>query len=349
MLAPRSNNQSRQDSVCFVIMPFGGLGDRYQSVYAPAISAAGLKPHRADDLSRPSSITSDIWAYIKKAKVLVADLTGGKSPNVFYELGLAHALAKPAILIAESLGDVPFDLRDLRVIKYDKNAPDWGQLLRNNVTTSLKEVMASPTKALPPGFADVKFGSRKRPTTRSNGGGASANVKIWKEYPPSYAADFARAKDLWMSGLNLRRIIPNRIGDIKRVLEGGGTVRVLLLDPDYDGCRDAAIQEWGRSDRSAIERYQNMIRNVHSSFCELRNRNTRKQIKIRKIGYSLGFGADAINLADRKDGVLYVRFYPISGPTDDRPILPLTWRDGYWYKFYQEQIEYQWACAIPWE
>jgi hypothetical protein len=333
-------------------MPFGGFSDLYESVYVPAISEAGLTPHRADDLFRPGTITSDIWAYIKKAKVLLADLTG-KNPNVFYELGLAHALAKPAILIAESLDDVPFNLRGLRVIKYDKTAPDWGEILKRNVKTALKEVITSPAKSLLPAFVDVRsavFGSKKRATTRSNGGDTSANVRIWKEYPPSYAADFARAKDLWMSGLNLRRIIPSRLGDIRRVLEGGGTVRVLLLDPDYDGCRDAAIQEWGRSDRSAIERYRKMIRNVHSSFSELRNRNTRKQIKIRKIGYSLGFGVDAIDLADRNAGVLYVRFYPISGPVmDDRPILPLKSRDGYWYKFYQEQLEYQWACATPWE
>jgi len=48
--------------------------------------------------------------------VLLADLTG-KNPNVFYELGLAHALAKPVILIAETLDDIPFDLRALRVIQ----------------------------------------------------------------------------------------------------------------------------------------------------------------------------------------------------------------------------------------
>ena len=77
--------------VCFVIMPFGGwLDDYYETIYRPAIQAAGLEPHRADDLYRPSTIVNDIWAYTRRAKLLVADLTG-KNPNVFYELGLAHA------------------------------------------------------------------------------------------------------------------------------------------------------------------------------------------------------------------------------------------------------------------
>jgi hypothetical protein len=49
--------------VCFVIMPFGGwLDDYYQDIYCPAIEAAGLEPHRADDLFRPSTIVNDIWA-----------------------------------------------------------------------------------------------------------------------------------------------------------------------------------------------------------------------------------------------------------------------------------------------
>ncbi len=93
----------RSKGDCFVIMPFGGwLDDYYDEIYVPAIETSGLRAHRADDLFRPSTIVNDIWAYTKKAKLLIADLSG-KNPNVFYELGLAHALAKPAILVAESM------------------------------------------------------------------------------------------------------------------------------------------------------------------------------------------------------------------------------------------------------
>src|SRR5688500_9412198 len=113
------------DQTCFTIMPFGGWFDTYYTdIYVPAILEAGLTPHRADDLYRPSAIVHDIWDYTKQSRIVLADLTG-KNPNVFYELGLAHALAKPAILVAQSMDDIPFDLRALRIILYDKNAPDW--------------------------------------------------------------------------------------------------------------------------------------------------------------------------------------------------------------------------------
>lgn len=70
---------------------------------------------------------ADIWKMIQEAKVLVAELTE-KNANVFYELGLAHALGKPVVLIADNLGDVPFDLQSLRVIIYNKNDPASGLL-----------------------------------------------------------------------------------------------------------------------------------------------------------------------------------------------------------------------------
>src|SRR6266436_6612471 len=121
-----NNSRSRRKPTCFTIMPFGEwLDDYYDELYCPTIKAAGLDPKRADDLYRPSTIINDIWSYTQSSKLILADLTG-KNPNVFYELGLAHALAKPAILITESINDVPFDLRSLRVIVYDKNQPDWG-------------------------------------------------------------------------------------------------------------------------------------------------------------------------------------------------------------------------------
>ena len=154
--------------ICFVLMPFGGwLDDYYETIYTPAIEASGLDPHRADDLFRPSTIVNDIWAYTRRAKLLLADLSG-RNPNVFYELGLAHALAKPAILVAESMEEIPFDLRALRIIIYDKNAPDWGRVLRDKVTTAINEVLESPIEAVLPAFLDVKADAAK-PTVSAQG------------------------------------------------------------------------------------------------------------------------------------------------------------------------------------
>lgn len=157
----RGQRTAANRDVCFVIMPFGGwLDDYYEAIYKPAIESADLEIHRADDLFRPSTIVNDIWSYTKRAKLLLADLTG-RNPNVFYELGLAHALGKPAILIAESMDEVPFDLRALRVIIYDKNAPDWGSILKEKIEGSIREVLESPVAAVLPAFLQLNNSSPK--------------------------------------------------------------------------------------------------------------------------------------------------------------------------------------------
>jgi hypothetical protein len=156
---------SNNVDLCFTIMPFGGwFDDYYSSIYCPAIENAGLNPCRADDLYRPSTIVHDIWSYTQKAKIILADLTG-KNANVFYELGLAHALAKPAILVVENMDDVPFDLRALRVIEYDKNSPNWGEVLKEKIEASIREVMEAPAQSVLPAFLDVKEGSKKTSVT----------------------------------------------------------------------------------------------------------------------------------------------------------------------------------------
>jgi hypothetical protein len=84
---------------CFVMMPFADpVGSYYKAIYEPAITKAGLKAVRADDeIFATGKVIDQILSGIKAAKVLVAELTG-RNPNVFYELGLAHALNKPVVL-----------------------------------------------------------------------------------------------------------------------------------------------------------------------------------------------------------------------------------------------------------
>lgn len=137
---------------CFVISPFGGYFDLYyRDVYRPAVLEAGLEAVRADDLFRASNILSDVWRLIRESRVLLADVTG-KNPNVFYELGLAHAARKPVVIVTADIADVPFDLQPLRVLVYDVRQPTWGETLQASITTALRETLASPEQQVLPTF-----------------------------------------------------------------------------------------------------------------------------------------------------------------------------------------------------
>jgi hypothetical protein len=147
-----TNGKARAKDVCFVISPFGGWHDEYhREIFCAAIKSAGLEPVRADDLFRSSNIVHDIWHLVTTSRVLLADLTG-KNPNVFYELGLAHAARKPVLLLTQSMDDVPFDLRALRVITYDVEHPAWGRLLGDSIKSGLQETMESPERSVLPTF-----------------------------------------------------------------------------------------------------------------------------------------------------------------------------------------------------
>lgn len=136
----------------FVISPFGEPFDTYFThIVKPALEECGLYAIRGDSLYRPTTIVDDIWQGIREAKLLIAELTD-RNPNVFYELGLAHAISKPVILISKSIDDVPFDLRSIRVLVYDKDHPDWGNKLRLSLTKAIKEVLQNPHSAIPTTF-----------------------------------------------------------------------------------------------------------------------------------------------------------------------------------------------------
>jgi hypothetical protein len=134
---------------CFVMMPFAPpLGTYYDQVYKPAIQKAGFVPVRADsDMFRTGKMMDQIWRGISDAKVLVAELTS-KNPNVFYELGLAHALNKPVVLVSATDADVPFDLRHIRVIYYEVTDPFWGPKLVDKVAENIVSAVANPEEAM---------------------------------------------------------------------------------------------------------------------------------------------------------------------------------------------------------
>lgn len=134
---------------CFIMMPFADpLGGYYEKIYKPAIDKAGLIPVRADnEIFGTGKIIDQIWSGINSARVLVAELTS-RNPNVFYELGLAHALRKPVVLVSSNENDVPFDLHHIRVIYYDVNDPFWGSKLIDKISENILSAIETPEEAI---------------------------------------------------------------------------------------------------------------------------------------------------------------------------------------------------------
>jgi sigma54-dependent transcription regulator len=121
-----------QHDYCFVLMPFAEERD-LQVIYSdhlrPVVERCGLRCERADDIYDISGVMQSVWEGINKARVVIADLTG-RNANVFYELGIAHTLGKPVIMLTQAIDFIPFDLRHLRCIVYSYTPPGAAQLER---------------------------------------------------------------------------------------------------------------------------------------------------------------------------------------------------------------------------
>lgn len=110
------------------MMPFD---PRFDDVYASIQEAArkcGMTCLRADDIWEDDKIIQDVVSLIRRSRVVVADCTG-RNANVFYEVGIAHTLGRPVILMSQLEADIPFDLRQFRYIHYLNNGEGRAKLV----------------------------------------------------------------------------------------------------------------------------------------------------------------------------------------------------------------------------
>jgi O-acetyl-ADP-ribose deacetylase (regulator of RNase III) len=155
----------KTQTTCFVIMPFGkkeningeliDFNEIYRDVIQESIRAAGLEPLRCDEIERSGSIHRDMFEHVAQDEVAIVDLTN-LNANVFYELGVRHALKKNVTVLIQAEGtNIPFNIQGQRIIKYPAPGSDFTETrssitkfimngLKNQVTDSpVSEVLES--------------------------------------------------------------------------------------------------------------------------------------------------------------------------------------------------------------
>ena len=115
----------------FVVMQFAEPYDTfYREVIQRQAETAGYDVVRIDEKAGPGVIFQDIQREIEQSDIVIAEITPA-NPNVFYELGYAHALGKPTILLAQRDSALPFDIRSFRVVFYNDTIGGKTEVERN--------------------------------------------------------------------------------------------------------------------------------------------------------------------------------------------------------------------------
>lgn len=129
----------------FVLMPFH---NEFRDIYKIGIKSAcenvGAHCERVDEQIFTESILWQVYSQIARADIIVAEMTG-RNPNVFYEVGYAHALNKQVILLTKNAKDIPFDLKNYPHIIYR------GRIgaLKSELENRIRWCIDNPGRSLP--------------------------------------------------------------------------------------------------------------------------------------------------------------------------------------------------------
>jgi hypothetical protein len=141
------------EKVCFVIAPIGVEGSDirkrsdqvFKHVIEPIAEKHGYKAIRADQMSKPGSITTQIVDKILNAPLVVADLTGHNA-NVLYELAIRHVVRKPVVQIIQKGEALPFDIAQQRTIPLDHKDLDSVEAAKQELSKQITAVEKDPAQ-----------------------------------------------------------------------------------------------------------------------------------------------------------------------------------------------------------
>ncbi len=220
----------------FVIMPFGDAFDRYYGdAFKPALEACGYSVRRADDFHQSVPILDDIRAQIRLADLLLCDMTD-RNANVAYELGLAHAIGKRVILVAQSAKEIPFDLAHVRHIIYRPSKQGWEEEAAARIRAYAAESAAART-CWPPSLLPCGEGL----------------IAYYPEGPSDGYRFVEDASDIWAAGYSLRGLLEVMIVLRTARKLRDANIRLLVADPDAGFVRQREVEEGIAGRRGQIE------------------------------------------------------------------------------------------------
>jgi tetratricopeptide (TPR) repeat protein len=217
------------EPLCFILMPFGIKTDTsgkqidfdavYQDLIVPAILEAGLEPIRADEEMTGGIIHKPMFERLILCEYAIADLTTANA-NVFYELGVRHAVRprSTVLLFSEGGSQLPFDVAPLRAMPYRLGADGkpvhsdkTHRMLTDRLIEAKENITDSPLFQLVDGYPDIDH-------TRTD---------IFRKQVAYSAKMKKKLAEARKEGVDVLQRIEAELGDIRNV-ESGVVIDLFL-------------------------------------------------------------------------------------------------------------------------
>lgn len=320
---------------CFVISPIGSpksetrehADDVFDYIIKPACEQAGYAPRRADHDTRPGIITEQMYDCILGDDLLIAVLTF-HNPNVFYEVAIAEAAARPVILMMEAGTPIPFDIKDRRVLIYDlKPRSVMEGVHRDHLAQSISEMAIEDTKEVRhvPFRPSISPLGAERTTSkvlrRTNDLNPEERIRIVDQ-----AEEFLKFKGIAFFQVPLK---DQFMEAVQAAVERGIKIQVLLMDPSN------AVLEHQLRDFSS--RYLDSIKQEVASGAEMWSKllQGNGEVRLQAKGFMTG-------LCQMNEQEAFLSHYSISNPTADSPCMQIRAADPH---FDNERTEFDFVWS----
>ena len=164
---------------------------------------------------------------------------------------------------------------------------------------------------------------------------------ILEDFPEEFISELERAQEVLLTGVHQRATLNRYYLVFEQNLKRGGSMRVLVVDPDGSALKMSAMRYTGRVN---AEHERVRIQATLDSLCELKKVAPGK-LEIRTIDYLLEYGACLLN----PTGKVYIERYTFKSVGGSRkPKVVYTRRDEHWYNLVNSELEALWESSVPW-
>ena len=316
----------------FILMPFRApYNSYYYKIYKPALESVGYSVIRVDELFGSHPIIDDIQKSIKESDLILCDMST-RNPNVFYELGLAHAIGKPVILVSNNIDDIPFDLKHIRTIIYKTDEAGWeGELYKSIANYGAEKNLRIYPEPLIASFGTGQVSAKNFFQTRAD--------------RPPMEIRLRNAKTVDFIGTSLIGLAVTNQSELRTLRDAGAKIRLIISNPDNEPLQEFLAMRYLEAD--SAKHHKDQVSVALSNFKSIIGASpNRGSVEVRITNLMQSFSYMGIDTSFPQ-GYIQIELYLNKVALSRNPIFLLyADSDTQWFNEFGEQFEFYWTNSF---